>query len=140
MLIGQLTLITDQEACIRAQKRTLNRRVQLMATSESKVGSVAQMAIARAKARKAAAKASTTTSKKTAVKKSNSKKSGKATKTVRTPRTELKDKKGKLVSGRDNSFVCVECGHEITGPWSYKNHLVKVHSYSRKKAGLREEK
>ena len=74
-------------------------------------------------------KAATKSSKKTASKKSTS-----------SPRVQIKDKKGKVVTGRDNTFVCVECGSEITGPWSYKNHLVNQHDYSRAKAGLRDSK
>lgn len=55
-------------------------------------------------------------------------------------RVRITDAKGHEVTGRDNSFVCPECKSEITGPWSFKMHLVKQHDYSRKQAGLREEK
>lgn len=98
---------------------------------------VAEMAVARAKAKKEK-NAKTTTSKKSVVKKNGKK--VKTEKTARAPRVQMKDKKGKLVTGRDNTFTCVECGNEITGPWSYKMHLVNAHEYSRKQAGLREAK
>lgn len=51
----------------------------------------------------------------------------------------IKDAKGHEVTGRDNSFICPECKKSITGPWSFKTHLVKQHKYSRKEAGLRPE-
>ena len=75
-------------------------------------------------------------SKKPAAKKATKKA---ASKTERTPRVQIKDGKGKIVTGRDNSFYCKECKSEITGPWSYKTHLVKQHDYSREEAGLRPE-
>ena len=59
---------------------------------------------------------------------------------TKSTRVQITDENGNIVSGRDNTFKCVECGNEITGPWSYKMHLVKQHDYSRKQAGLREEK
>lgn len=89
----------------------------------------------------------TKTAKPAAAAKSNGKKSAKKStakkteKKQRTPRIEFKDGKGKIVTGRDNSFTCTECkpSKQIQGPWSYKTHLVKVHGYSRKQAGLRPE-
>ena len=96
---------------------------------------------AKLRAEKSSSKPTTTakselhrSTKKATAKKSSAKK----TERVST-RVQIKDKKGKAVTGRDNTFVCVECGHEITGPWSYKNHLVNQHKYSRSKAGLRPE-
>lgn len=96
------------------------------------------------KAKAAAKKAAKSNGKTVIAKTSKSAKAGKSTKkngkqkAERVARVTIKDKKGKPVTGRDNTFTCVECGHEITGPWSYKNHLVNVHEYSRKQAGLRD--
>ena len=130
MQIFDLPLMMDQEACIRAQRTNLNSRRPIT------MPTVAELAVARAKARKSKGGNDVKPSKKTAPAKKGKVKSSKK---ESTPRVQIKDKKGHPVTGRDNKFVCVECGHEITGPWSYKNHLVKVHDYSRKEAGLRGE-
>jgi hypothetical protein len=66
------------------------------------------------------------------------KKSGK--KVTRTPRVQIKDGKGNPVTGRNEEFFCKHCKKNITGPWSYKTHLVKIHEYTREQAGLRKEK
>lgn len=79
----------------------------------------------------------TSSSPKKSTKTEPKKASKKGAKKESTPRVQIKDKKGKIVTGRDQVFTCVECGESITGPWSYKTHLVKQHDYSRAKAGLR---
>lgn len=71
---------------------------------------------------------------KAAAKKSNGKQERKST------RIQIRDAKGNIVTGRDNTFTCPECKGEITGPWSYKKHLMNQHKYRAKQAGLNEQK
>ena len=101
-----------------------------MSTSTVNVAEAAaekvKAAAKKAKSAKPAAKKVAAKSAKPATKKANS-----------TPRERIKDAKGREVTGRDNTFKCPECKNDITGPWSFKMHLVNVHEYSRKQAGLR---
>ena len=144
MLIEQLRGYTDSakdEYAMRlAQQRTFSHVTRSTNYTSFKEDPMSLAEKAKAKAAALRAKKSTD-NKKPAAKaaKSTAKKTSSKKESTRQPRTQIKDKKGHVVTGRDNTFTCVECGNEITGPWSYKTHLVKQHGYSRKKAGLREE-
>lgn len=101
---------------------------------------MANKALAAAIAKKQAELKSKSKSKPQPSTKETKKSAKSAKKTERKSSVErITDAKGREVTGRDNTFVCPECKKEITGPWSYKTHLVKQHKYSRKQAGLRPE-
>lgn len=142
MLIKDLVNFKDEYAMRLAQGRTGSNRARdtyftmFQGDNEMSLAAKAAAKAAAIRAGKKSSPAKPLTSTKKSVKTS---KAAKVKKQNREPRVQIKDGAGKIVTGRDNTFTCPEDkSHKITGPWSFKMHLVKVHGYSRKKAGLRE--
>lgn len=136
MRIGDLKHAPDEYAMRLAQGRTDSHRTRDVYFNwfQEEHMSLAEKAKAKAAALRAAKKSGN----KTVAAKSSKTDKKVSAKKEKSTRVQIKDAKGKVVTGRDNSFVCPECKAEITGPWSYKQHLVKQHNYTRKQAGLRE--
>ena len=144
MLIRELKNAKDQYFSLLAQRRNkfshYTRDTYFTWFNKEKGMSLAEKAKAKAAAIRAGKKSTPAKSVKPSTAKKSSGKAAKVKQQNRQPRMQIKDAKGRIVTGRDNSFKCPKCGAEITGPWSYKMHLVKQHDFSRKQAGLREEK
>lgn len=142
MLIRELTTVSDVAAARSSQHRTFTHYPRKIKKGDTTMSSAAILKRAQElRAKKNTASKSepvkTEKTKKVTTKKSTIKK---AAKKEVTPRVQIKDGKGKPVTGRDNSFHCKHCKTDITGPWSYKMHLVNQHDYSREEAGLRPER
>lgn len=123
MHIRELQKFPDEMAMRRAQLRDFShrpRKFQYLPFGEENMDKA--KAAAAARVRLAANKAKQPTS--------PAKKSAPAKKAV------AKKRDGKY--DRNAKFVCVEkgCGKTITGPWSYKQHLIKQHGYTPEQAGL----
>lgn len=123
MHIRELQKFPDEMAMRRAQLRDFShrpRKFQYLPFGEENMDK-AKVAAA-AKARLAANKAKTSTT--------AGKKSAPAKKAV------TKKRNGKY--DRNAKFACSEkgCKKTITGPWSYKQHLIKQHGYTPEQAGL----
>ena len=143
MQIEELKWIPDQYAIRSAQGRTHNRRtrnVDYVWFAEESNMSLAEVLKKKAAAMKSGKTAKPSTKVQPTAAKAQKKAAATKKEHTKSTRVQITDENGNIVSGRDNTFKCVECGNEITGPWSYKMHLVKQHDYSRKQAGLREEK
>jgi hypothetical protein len=115
MLIRELSHIEDVVACKSAQHRTFTRKSRRIKMANA----VATAALARAKQLRGGA-AKPTPKAKAADSKPKSKRASKGT------------------YDRNAQFACTVkgCGKTITGPWSYKQHLIKVHEYTPEQAGL----
>jgi hypothetical protein len=136
MKYNELPDAEDIASAYRSEHRTKTRYPRRI-----KMSTVAQKAIEKAKAKAAkSAEAKPSNSAKPAQKKADTKKKASKKQEKKSSRVQIKDAKGKIVTGRDNTFTCVECKSEITGPWSYKQHLIKQHNYTPSKAGLNERK
>lgn len=130
MHIRELQKFPDEMAMHRAQLRDFShrpRKFQYLPFGEENMDKAKAAAAARARLsaeilrRVAASKAKQPTN--------PAKKSAPAKKAV------AKKRDGKY--DRNAKFVCEKgCGKTITGPWSYKQHLIKQHGYTPEQAGL----
>lgn len=119
MHIRELQKFPDEMAMHRAQLRDFShrpRKFQYLPFGEENMDKAKAAAAARARLAVNKAKTSTNNPKK--------------------PSPVAKKRDGKY--DRNAKFACAEkgCGKTITGPWSYKQHLIKQHGYTPEQAGL----